>query len=109
VVTKLGFMVGYTTFLVIFIQFMGMLGDDLNQQSQYNGAISGYPSMDIDSDAPVGLVGASTSFFNNVLFFFELMRVDSGFWWIGSFVLTPFVIGVSWSLLEIVKDIIPFT
>ena len=101
---SLGFMVGYTTFLLLFIQFMGFLGEDLNQQSQYNNVITGMSTPMRNTTAPTGIISATTSFFDNILFFFSLMSVDSGFWWIGAFVLTPFVIGVVWSVLELISN-----
>lgn len=107
-VTKLGFMVGYTTFLLVFTQFMAMFGSDMLQINP-NDVVSGYPTPSFDPESPTSLITAGTRFFTNIAFFFELMSVNSTFWWIGTFVLTPFVIGVTWSLIEIIKDIIPFT
>lgn len=107
---SLNFIVWYSTVLLIFIQLMAFWGQDLAQESQYTGVIQHFPNENlIDAENPTSLTGSVTAFFNNIWFFFDLMRVDSSFWWIGSFVLTPFVIGVTWALIEIIKDVIPFT
>ena len=98
------FFVVYTTFFLFITQMIGLMAEDIPLSDTIT-----IPSIVTDSTTPTGISGMITAFLANVGFFFELMTVSTSYFLLGSLVLSPFIVGVSWALLEIIKDLVPLT
>lgn len=105
---KLQFVYSYSLFFIFLTQIIGLMSQNLGVSNLNN-----FPSLDVPTTAPNSvLAGAYTTtiiFFNNIVFFFSLMSISSSWFLFGAIIITPFIIGLSWSLLEILKDLIPLT
>jgi len=103
---KLDFVLYYTIFLIFISQLIGMMAADINI---IEGAIVNPPDFSPTSQIPEGIFGGATWIFSNFSRFFRLMFVSSEFMLFSVFIITPYIIGIFWCLLEIIKDLIPTT
>lgn len=83
---------------------VGLMGQDLYISGNVN-----MPTFTPTATAPTGLLGFAGVFLTNILFFFSLMGMSTTWFLFGTVIVTPFIIGVGWVLVDILKDLVPFT
>ncbi len=93
--SKLEFILFYSTFLFFIMQLSAMAGYTVISNAPPTPELSGTPSV-LDSLIWV---------FANLGYFFALMTVSTEFFLFGVMILTPFVVGVVWMLLELARGI----
>jgi hypothetical protein len=104
-VTRLEFILTYSIFLFFLMQISGMLGQSI---------ISGVDPPSVPS-APVapektgfwgfwdGITGIFGYLFTNIAYFFKMMGASSGFALFGAVILAPFLIGLIWIIIEMIR------
>ncbi len=92
---KLSFILFYSTFLFFIMQISAMAGADIVQNAPTTPTMSGTPNV----------VTYLVWVFANMGYFFSLMAVSSEFFLFGVFILTPFIIGMVWTILELARGV----
>lgn len=106
-VTKIQFVTVYSFFLLFIIQMVGLMRADIHTNNLlFEGGID---TGLINQTAPSETDTDKFSVWDNIGFFLTLMSVSSSFGLFGTLVLTPFIIGMTFIIAEILKDLIPFT
>lgn len=103
---KLDFVVYYTIFIIFIAQIVGMMATDL---TIVGSPIKNAPDFSPKTQIPTNVLGGSIWIFSNFANFFKLMFVSSDFAFFTLFIITPYIIGMFWCLLEIIKDLVPTT
>lgn len=103
--TRLQFILGYSIFLFFVMQLSAMAGQTI---------ISGItpPSVPSAPNTPGktgfwgfwdGLIDVVAYIFGNIGYFFKLMGASTTFGMFGTVILTPFVIGLIWIIIEVIR------
>lgn len=98
------FLYGYLIFIFFFIFMLGMGGNEYLADTNLESLQAPQPlPPEYTDNWLTGFLGSAGFFVANIVFFFQLMAVDTGIGWLGLLVFSPAIVFMLYGMLKLLR------